>query len=126
MEMLHMLKFSSSPEKFLVGVSGIPDFCVSLWDWAAEELLTTAALPAGPTPSSAGCLQTSFPPNVGGLSKMFLTAWPGNLVVWQIERLRDNFQIFPKALPGKVKKSNSRMMDSCPAAAKNVRNSKVK
>ena len=28
-----------SDEKFLVGVSGIPDYCVNLWDWEDERLL---------------------------------------------------------------------------------------
>ena len=26
-----------SDEKFLVGVSGIPDYCVNLWDWEDER-----------------------------------------------------------------------------------------
>ena len=86
--------------KFLLAVSGVPDFIVNLWDWETETLL--ASVPTeldGPSSSNMKVITTSFPPDTGaGMSKTFATLWSGRISVWDIEKVSESYNIVKKTM----------------------------
>ena len=86
--------------KFLLAVSGVPDFIVNLWDWETETLL--ASVPTeldGPSSSNIKVITTSFPPDSGaGMSKTFATLWSGRISVWDIEKVSESYNIVKKTI----------------------------
>ena len=54
-----------SHQQFLLGVTGVPDFLVNLWDWQTESLLTSETSGfGGPGSSLVRTVQSSFPPGI--------------------------------------------------------------
>ena len=89
-----------SHDKFLLGVSGVPDYIVHLWDWESESLLTSVATQLdGPSSSNIKLISTSFPPDSGGgMSKTFVTLWSGKISAWDIEKVSESYNIVKKTL----------------------------
>ena len=84
-----------SHETFLLGVSGVPDFMVNLWDWQNETLLTAVSTGLeGPASASVKLISSAFPPDSGaGMAKMFLTMWAGRAALWDIEKVSASYNI---------------------------------
>lgn len=84
-----------SHDKFLLGITGIPDFMVNLWDWQEETLLTSVSTELeGPSSANVKLISSAFPPDSGiGMSKMFLSLWAGKISVWDIEKVSDSYNI---------------------------------
>ena len=90
-----------SHDKFLLGISGVPDFVVNLWDWQTETLLTYLSTELeGPSSASVKTISAAFPPDTsgGGMSKMFASMWGGKVSIWDIEKVSNSFNIVKKSL----------------------------
>ena len=90
-----------SHDKFLLGISGVPDFIVNLWDWQSETLLTSLSTGLeGPSSASVKIISAAFPPDNsgGGTSKMFTSLWGGKISIWDIEKVSQSFNIVKKSL----------------------------
>ena len=92
---------SFSHDKFLLGISGVPDYIVHLWDWAAGTLLTSLSTGlGGPNSAGLGLISAAFPPDTsgGGTAKMFAAMWGGRVSIWDIEKVSDSYNIVKKSL----------------------------
>ena len=99
--MMEFKCLSFSHDRFLLGISGVPDFIVNLWDWQTETLLTSVHTElVGPTSANVKIISAAFPPDAsgGGVAKMFATLWAGKICIWDIEKVSDSFNIVKKSL----------------------------
>lgn len=130
---MEYLSLAFNHETYLVGLSGVPNYQITLWDWPKEERLHTVdthirvvhfnhifilskyifiekiSYLKGPT-------NLAFSPNTGTGPARLLLAEPlqeqrhregkGDLVVWRIKRCGDDTRLAQEFLPSEFRANN--------------------